>query len=413
MHDTALVTRTSHASDDVPLPMRILHVVPSYYPAVRYGGPIRSVHGLTAALAKRGHEVHVATTSVDGPQDLNVPVDRPVDLDGVAVHYFRVPALRRLYWSPAMAAWLERSIHDFDVVHLHSVFLWPTWAAARAASRAGVPYVSAPRGMLVGSIIRRRSRWVKTAWINLIERETLRRAAGLHVTAEIEAREVQALGLPLPEVFCVPNGVGSSGQAVPRAAGPFARVPQPYALFLSRISWKKGLDRLIAAWQSVPDLHLVIAGNDDENYQPRMQALARSAGVAQRVHFVGPASDDEKWALYADAELFVLPSYSENFGNVVAEAMSVACPVILTEEVGIASLVRRYGAGLITSGEPRQLAEDVRSLHRDVERRRQMGAQGLRAVAEELSWNAVAARMEAAYLQMGAPRRPPQLASVR
>jgi len=162
-----------------------------------------------------------------------------------------------------------------------------------------------------------------------------------------------------------------------------------------------------------PTLHLVIAGNDDENYQPRMQALARSAGVAQRVHFVGPASDDEKWALYADAELFVLPSYSENFGNVVAEAMSVACPVILTEEVGIASLVRRYGAGLITSGEPRQLAEDVRSLHRDVERRRQMGAQGLRAVAEELSWNAVAARMEAAYLQMGAPRRPPQLASVR
>ena len=380
--------------------LRILHVVPTYYPAVRYGGPIRSVHGLAVALAQRGHDVHVATTSVDGPNDLDVPLERAVDLDGVAVHYFRVPALRRLYWSPSMAAWLARSIVQFDVVHLHSVFLWPTWAAARAAYRAGVPYLMAPRGMLIGGVIRRRSRWVKSAWIHLIERVSLSRAAGLHVTADLEAEEVRALGLPMPALFCIPNGVGASGRHTPLSAGPFAGLRRPYAVFLSRISWKKGLDRLIIAWQWVPDVDLVIAGNDEERYQPQVEALARSLGVADRVHFVGPASDEHKWALLECAEVFVLPSYSENFGNVVAEAMSVGCSVIVSTEVGIASLVRRVGAGLVTSGEPRELARDVRALLDDPARRRAMGAQGRRAVIEELSWAAVALRMDEAYRQI-------------
>ncbi len=83
--------------------LRILQVVPTYYPAVRYGGPVRSVHGLSAALARRGHEVHVYTTNLDGPNDLDVPLDTPVDLDGVKVHYFDVPGLRRLHWSPGWA----------------------------------------------------------------------------------------------------------------------------------------------------------------------------------------------------------------------------------------------------------------------------------------------------------------------
>src|SRR3954468_3967498 len=121
--------------------LKILHVVPTYYPAVRYGGPIRSVHGLAVALLRRGHDVHVYTTILDGPDDRDVPVDTPVILDGVTVRYFRVPCLRRLHWSPGLERRLQQSISEFDVVHLHSVFLWPTWAAARAAVRHGIPYI--------------------------------------------------------------------------------------------------------------------------------------------------------------------------------------------------------------------------------------------------------------------------------
>src|SRR5665213_796124 len=129
--------------------MRILHVVPTYLPAVRYGGPIVSVHGLCRALVARGHEIAVVTTNVNGPENSAVPIGVPVYLNGVKISYFSSMFLRRLYWSPSMANALKRDIGNFDVVHLHSVFLWPTWVAARFARKANVPYLISPRGMLV------------------------------------------------------------------------------------------------------------------------------------------------------------------------------------------------------------------------------------------------------------------------
>ena len=380
-------------------PLRILQVVPTYYPAVRYGGPIRSVHGLSAALAQRGHEVHVYTTNVDGPRDLDVPLNQSVLMDGVFVHYFRVPALRRLYWSPSMGAALSRTTSTFDIVNTQSIYLWPTWAAANAARRAGVPYIVSPRGMLMSEGIRRKNRQLKRAWIKLFEEPSLKRAAGIHVTADLEAEEIKALGLKSADVFCVPNGVEWPKRHAPLKDGPFAQLPRPYALFLSRISWKKGLDRLIDAWQWVPDLPLVIAGNDDEHYRPKLEELARARGISDRIHFLGPVSDEHKWALYENAEMFVLASYTENFGNVVAEAMAMACPVIISDAVGIASLVREANAGVVTSGEPRAFAEEARKLHADVERRMAMGANGARLVKQSLSWTAVAAKMEAHYIR--------------
>jgi glycosyltransferase involved in cell wall biosynthesis len=381
-------------------PLRVLQVVPSYYPAVRYGGPIRSVHALCASLVRRGHQVDVYTTNLDGDRDSDVPLGKPVDMDGVSVHYFPVPALRRLFWSPALGRHLQRAVGSFDLVHLHSVFLWPTFGAARAAHRARVPYLISPRGMLVGDVIRRKSRLVKSAWIALVERRSLRQAARLHVTAEIEGEEAKALGLTLPAIFCVPNGVSWPSHHLGLAAGPFADIDRPYALFLSRINHKKGLDRLIRAWKWVPQLALIIAGNDEENYLPTLKALARREGVADRLRFLGPVSDEHKWALYEHAEMFVLPSYSENFGNVVAEAMAMACPVVITPEVGLAKLVRESGAGVVTPGEPHILAQSIAELHRNELQRRKLGILGRRLATERLSWDGVAAQMEAEYYRI-------------
>jgi glycosyltransferase involved in cell wall biosynthesis len=389
--------------------LRILQVAASYYPAVRYGGPIRSVHGLAAALVKRGHDVHVYTTNVDGDSILDVPVDRPVDVDGVKVHYFPVSALlKRLWWSPALERRVRESITEFDVVHVNAVFLLPMRAAARAAARAGVPYVVTPRGMLIRDVIHRKSRWVKTAWINLVERTTLANAAAVHVTADVEGTELRALGLPARRIECIPNGVEWPAERATLEQGPFAHLPERYVLFLSRISWKKGLDRLITAWQWVPDIPLVIAGNDDENYRPRLEELARSLGVADRVLFVGPASDAHKWALYARAQLFVLPSYSENFGNVVAEAMAMGCPSLVTAEVGIAPLLVATGAGKVVSGTPETLAAEIRELLADPVARREMSRRGAEAARTELSWPGVAAQAERLYREILLP--PPERA---
>jgi glycosyltransferase involved in cell wall biosynthesis len=377
--------------------MKILQIVPNYYPAVRYGGPIRSVHALSTALVDLGHEVYVFTSSMDGPTDLDVPEETPMNLDGVLVRYFRVPFMRRLCWCPSMAAALKSEVSSFDVIHLHSVFLWPTWAAARIARSSGVPFLVSPRGMLGREVIHRKSRFVKSAWIRLIERKTLRESAAVHITSELEGEEIRSLGLKLPRLCCVPNGVSSPAYYSPLQSGPFAQLPRPYALFLSRISWKKGLDRLIKAWKWVPDLTLIIAGNDEEDFVPQLKALAESEGVMARLHFIGAVSDEHKWALYEGATMFILPSYSENFGNVVAEAMAVACPVVVTKEVGLASLVHETGAGVVADGEPVLLARAINELRSDEVRRERYGLAGQRTVKATLSWRAAAVQLAEVY----------------
>jgi glycosyltransferase involved in cell wall biosynthesis len=377
--------------------LRILHVVPTYYPAVRYGGPVRSVHSLAIALVELGHEVHVFTSSMDGSIDLDVPEKTPVNVDGVFVRYFRVPLLRRLCWSPSMGTALREEISRFDIVHLHSVFLWPTSAAARFAKAAGVPYIVTPRGMLGHAVIRGKSRFVKSAWIHIVEHKTLRDAAAVHVTSELEGTEIQSLGLGLPQVCCVPNGVASPLQYPTLDQGPFAGLSRPYVLFLSRISWKKGLDRLIKSWKWVPNLTLIVAGNDDEGYRRQLTVIAGKEGVSDRVRFIGQVSDEHKWALYENALLFVLPSYSENFGNVVAEAMAMGCPVVITKEVGLAALVLETRCGVVVDGEPTHQAQAINELSADDAKRRRLGIAGQNAARKYLSWGAAGKRIDELY----------------
>ena len=383
--------------------MRILHVVPSYLPAWRYGGPVRSVHGLCRGLAARGDDVHVFTTNVDGPGDSDVPLGVPVEIDGVKVWYFPSKRLRRLYWSPPMARALAAQVAGFDLVHLHSLFLWPTWAAACAARRAGVPYVVSPRGMLVRDLIQKKSTLVKTLWLSLIERHTLEQAAWLHVTSRVEAEEARRFGYNLPSLRIVPNGLDMEEIDITgrELSGPLSELVNNgrYLLFLGRINWKKGLDRLIPALVHIPDVNLIIAGNDEEQYLPDLEALACRHGVRERIFFVGEVAGREKALLLMNATAFVLPSYSENFGNVVLEAMAAGCPVVVTPEVGLADTVRDTGAGIVVEGVPTFLGPALQGVLADPEAARQMGIRGKQAVADRFSWPVVAQEMEDLYHQ--------------
>jgi glycosyltransferase involved in cell wall biosynthesis len=396
--------------------MRILHVVPTYLPAWRHGGPVFAVHGLCAALAARGHQVTVFTTDAHGDGTLGPEVPRaaPVALDGVTVWYFPRGAGRRLDRSPAMGAALARALPAagqreggsrgggpaFDVVHLHSVFLWPTAAAARAARRAGVPYVLAPRGMLVDDLLRRRGRWRKRLWIALVERRNVERAAALHATSQLEADEVARLGLRPRAVWVVANGVaavpdpGAAAPLAPAVAAALGR--RPLLLYLGRVSWKKGLDRLFQALSRVPGAVLAVAGNDEEGYRRELDPVAAAAGVADRVLWLGPVAGADKAALLHRADALVLPSYSENFGNVVLEAMAAGLPVAVTPEVGLAPLVRQSGAGVVTPGDIAGLAAALAALLTDPAARRDMGRRGA-AAAQQYAWPAIAARMEKLY----------------
>ena len=388
--------------------MRFLHVVPTYLPAVRYGGPIRSVHALCRALAADGHDVHVFTTSVDGPADSDVPLGRPVDLEGVKVTYFPSRILRRLYWSPPMGAALAASVAGFDAVHLHAVYLWPIWAGARAARAAGVPYVISPRGMLVPELIRRRSRWVKAAWITLVERANLEAAAAIHTTSSVEAAHLAGFGWKLPPVVTIPHGVDDPPPPsdAPLSDDIAAAVAQgPLVLAFGRLSWEKALDRLIAALPQVPGARVVMAGDDSDGYAVSLAAKARAAGVDGRLTIVPRHVEGaDKEALFGAARMFAITSLSENFGLAAFEAMRRGVPVLATPNVGMSEIVRESGAGRVVDATPAAIAAGIAAMLGDPAGTRAMGEAGRAHVVAHYGWRTIARRMADLYVTVAARR---------
>jgi glycosyltransferase involved in cell wall biosynthesis len=385
--------------------MRILHVAPSYYPAVRYGGPIWSVRGLAKGQAALGHEVHVFTTNADGPGRLDVPTDRPVMLDGVHVHYFPLGWPARLYRSPILARALSDHVAGFDVVQLHSVFLWPTLKAARAAKRAGVPYVVSPRGMLVKDLLRAKSGLLKRAWIALFERKTLEGARFIHVTADVEAQEMQAFGITLPAVVTVANGVEPPDEYDTDAVSDdvnMAITKGSYLLSLGRLSWKKNLIALIDAMAGVRGQRLIIAGNDDEGHAAELRNRIAEAGLGERISVLDRAVDNaDKEELFARCDLFVLPSLSENFGNTALEAMARGKAAVVTHGCGVAEIVNEGKAGLVCNPDPASIGAAITVLLTDEAKRIACGASGRTLAEERYGWKHIAAAMVRAYANAG------------
>ena len=376
--------------------MKLLHVMPTYLPAVRYGGPMYAVHALCRNLVTLGHEVHVCTTSMDGPGELDVPLGAPVNRDGVKIWYFRSDGVRRLAMSDGMRAHLRAGLAQMDLVHTHSVFLWPPWHAARRARAGGVPYVMAPRGMLVPELLALRNRVAKMLWLRLLEWPNLAGADALHFTSDLERADAARLGIPVEKAAVIANGIDleetrTGGES---AAGP---IPGPFVLHLGRISWKKGLDRLIRALPQAAGVHAVIAGNDEEGCRASLERLAQDCGVAGRVRFLDPVYGEAKWSLLRAARALVLPSHSENFGNAVLEAMAAGKPVLVSPGVGLAAAVRASNCGLVVDAEPAALADALQQLWRDEALCRAMGGRGRALVEKEYSWARIAAQTEALY----------------
>ena len=376
--------------------MNVLLYTPNYYPATRYGGPVRSTHGLAKALVARGHAVDVYTTNVDGTETLDVPLDHPVERDGVRVRYFEVEAPRRLYRAPRMARALREAMRWADCVHINGVFLLPGAQAARAAERASRPYIISPRGMLVRGLIKARSALAKRSWIALMEQRSLARAAAIHVTSEVEGRELRALGMRTGPVELIPNGVDpprrideARRDALWRGAPPGRRVA-----FVARLDWKKGVELAIAAVRSLHDVHLRLAGPDEGGLRAALEReLAASGGDGARVRFVGTLEDEDKWAFLDGADVTLVPSLNENFGIVVAESLAVGTPVVCTDGVGARALVEALDPTSVVRRDCNAISRALAGLLGDDARRARLGAAGRTLVAERYGWDGIAARM--------------------
>ena len=379
--------------------MKVLHVVPTYWPAVRYGGPIYSVHGLCAALATKSLDINVITTSVDGRIDTDVEHGKVCFKDDVKIFYYQSQHLRRIYYSPQLRQALKGNMKKFDIVHLHSIFLYPTNIAARLAVKYKIPYVVSPRGMLEKALIKNKSTIAKSIWLKLFEKKTLEQADLIHLTSDREQQKLSEFNYNFPKTVVIPNGVdldSLNGIQNLNKASVFQ------VLFIGRLSWKKQIGKLIESLTLLDfSVKLIIAGNDEEKYIPYLKRLIDNLRINEKDHinidFVGAQYGDKKKQLFITSNVMVLPSLSENFGNTVIESLAMGCPVIVTPEVGASEVVRKSDSGLITDGTAEDIAKKIGYLKQNPEMAKQMSQNGVDEIKKNYLWSIVADSMIDAY----------------
>lgn len=372
--------------------LRVLHVVPSFYPAVRYGGPIQTVLRTCQELVRQGVDLHVVTTDANGPEALDVPLDHEVDVLGVPVRYFPRWRTNGFTASAPLALHLRTAVRRFDIVHVTAAFSFPSTAACIAARHARVPYVVSPRGSCL-PYARAQKRHKKLPYWWLFERENLRRASAIHVTSELERDELAKL-FPSQDLWLVPNGVD-----VPVQPLEVERVPTR-VLFLGRLHPDKGLDRLVDAMSLVTrrhrDTELVVVGPDDVGEWARLRQLLQRLNPRPTVRYLGAVHGRAKDELLASAAVLVLPSFgTENFGQVVLEALAHGTPVVASRHTPW-SVLEESGAGRWVSNEPSELAEAIGDLLRDDANRAARGRAAL-ALARRYAWKGLASDLLARY----------------
>lgn len=387
--------------------MKVLVYAPNYLPATRYGGPIRSSHGLAQALTVMGHEVHVFTTNVDGPGVLDVPIDQVVDIAGVKVRYYPIATPKRFYFAPRMKVAIEREVESFDIAHVNGMFLWPGPMVARSARAKRIPYIVSPRGMLSPEMIAGKSTLAKKVWIRLMERRNLQGAAAIHATSEEEADGIRRLSLELAPLKIVGNGVDMP--AHPARADRIAKVwrgvaPGQRVAFLGRLDWTKGVDIAIAATLAQPSAAIVVAGHDQLGLASNLVG-GLSAEQVRRVTFAGEVLGEDKWALLEGADILLAPSIKESFGIAVAEALAVGTPVICSEGVGASTIIRALDGACVVARSVDAFSKALAEMLADPVRRAAFGRGARQTMARDYTWDAIARKMEAMYQVAAADAR--------
>ncbi|MDJ1180731.1 hormogonium polysaccharide biosynthesis glycosyltransferase HpsP [Roseofilum sp. BLCC_M91] len=387
--------------------MRVLQIVPSI--SLVYGGPSQMVKGLSAALSHEPDmEVTILTTDSNGDTGeapLDVPLDRPVEENGYSIRYFRCSPFRRYKFSLDLLNWLSEHASEYDIAHIHALFSPVSSAAATIARQKGLPYIMRPLGTLDPADLRKK-RQLKRIYTALWEKPNIAGAAAIHFTSSIEAKISDRFGTQTPSVV-VPLGVQLPQLPEPGKARANLNIPadKPLILYMSRIDPKKGLDLLLPALETLVnekfDFELVLAGGNPQNtaYVEQIKQQIKSSPLAPCTQFPGFVRGEEKGALLRDADLFVLPSYYENFGIAVAEAIASGTPVVISTGVYIWEDIQKSAAGWVCGCDVDSLTGSLRLALSDRQERLKRGAAGADYANTHYSWPAIAQQMIEVYQQ--------------
>ena len=388
--------------------MRILNVTETYAPFLEFGGPPVKVRALSEGLARRGHQVTVVTADWGlekrvETQEEKITAERSPfgwrrNENGVQAIY--IPTwlrYRSVSWNPAVKRYCRARLQNFDVVHIFGLYDLLGPAVAAASRKGGLPYVLEPIGMFVPIV---RSLLLKRMYHTIWGRRLLEGASAVIVTSKQEGEELTDGGIAHSKVLLRRNGVEVPAEELRRVSRDLPP-EEKLILFLGRLSAKKSPDLLLRAFAELTSrstgipMTLVFAGPDESGEKAKQSELASQLGVQSKVRFVGAVFGEAKWAAYRDADVFVLPSQNENFGNTAAEAVAAGTPAIVTEQCGIAPLLADK-AGLVVPHDPAALSGAIERILHETELRARLAA-GCAVVTSRLGWDEPVREMETLY----------------
>ncbi|NCR72361.1 MAG: glycosyltransferase [Microcystis aeruginosa LG13-12] len=382
--------------------MKILQIVPSI--SLVYGGPSQMVLGLSAALAQLGQDVTIITTDSNGDTGqapLDVPLGVPVSQNGYQIYYFPCSPFRRYKFSLDLFTWLANRAKDYDIAHIHALFSPVSSISASIARYHQLPYILRPLGTLDPADLQKK-RQLKQIYANFLEKPNLAAAAAVHFTSQQECQTAERFNIKTKDIV-IPLGVDFfNPQALP-VTGFDLPENKPIILYMSRLDPKKGLDLLLPSLERLLekglDFHFVLAGGNpqDPEYENRIKNQIERSILGKNTTITGFVTGEVKNSLLARADLFVLPSYYENFGIAVAEAMAAGIPVVISDRVDLHPAVAAAAAGWVTACQLEDLTNTLAMAITNPEIRQQRGKNARDLVLNQYSWSAIAEQLLTVY----------------
>lgn len=357
--------------------MKICHYLASIN--MDSGGPPRSVSFICKELSEIGIDVTVLTSQHSFENDITLS-----------------PLIKRhnIISPNEFKPFLET--HKFDVIHLHGIWLLNTHHLSCAAQKLNVPIIVSPRGMLEPWAIRHKHFKKFLAW-HLYQKTDLKKATAFHATANSELSSIKKFGFKQP-VYSIPNGVYPAEPDLDYQNS----IKEKNILFLSRINKKKGLDILLEAWAKVETKEwiLQIAGNDDDGTLKYIEKRIEEKDLRLKVKLLGSLNEEEKKLAYQQASVFVLPSHSENFGIVVAEALSFGIPVITTKGCPWEDLIEYECGWWIDLSEANLIDALKTSMQISCDQRRKISLNAKRLIQDKYCWDQIAESFKKMYKEI-------------
>jgi glycosyltransferase involved in cell wall biosynthesis len=390
--------------------MKVLQIVPSI--SLIYGGPSQMVLGLAPALANVGVKVTILTTDSNGDngqEPLNVVLNQPIQQDGYEIIYFRCSPFRRYKFSWELLNWLNKHAHEYDLAHIHALFSPVSSMAAAICRYRKLPYILRPLGTLDPADLRKKKQ-LKQLYAAVLERPNLAGAAAVHFTSSQEAKVSARFGVTTRDLV-LPLGVIPGNQKVNEIDKNILKrfdIPPdvPLVLFMSRIDPKKGLDLLIPALSNLFNegykFHFLLAGTNpqDPSYEEAIKKQIQSSVLHQHTTITGFVTGELKSALLEAADLFVLPSYYENFGIAVAEAMVAGIPVVISDQVHIWQEVDNSHSGWVAKTEIKSLTQKLKEALQNPQECLNRGLNAQNYALKYYSWDAIARQIYQFYQQV-------------